>query len=96
MRKAINIAALLFFVWLVLDTFNVIGAFLSFLLVGAIPGTTVSVSPTFMLGIMVGLLAIILFEILARHIKSLRSVRQHLKQFVARHSHLPKRRFGRV
>ena len=96
MRKAINIFTLLFFIWLLLDAFNVGDAVLYFLLVGAIPGTSYSLSPSFMFGAMVGFGAIILFEILTRHIKTLGRVRQHMRQFIARHNHLPKRRFNRA
>ena len=96
MRKTINIIALLFLIWLVLDTFNILGILLNFLLVGAIPGTSATVSPAAMLGIMVGISTVILFEILARHIKSFARIRKHCKHFAIRHSHLPKRRFGRA
>jgi hypothetical protein len=95
-RKAINIITLLFFIWLVMDAFNILGVFLNFLLLGIIPGTTLTLSPAFMLGIMVGILIIILFEILARHFKSLQRVRQHIKRLAIRHAHLPGRRFSRI
>jgi hypothetical protein len=95
-RKAINIFTLVFFIWLVLDAFRIFDALIYFLLVGAIPGTSATISPTVMLGIMTGISAVFVFEVLARHIKSFARIRQHLKQFAVRHSHLPKRRFNRA
>ena len=95
MRKAINISALLFFVWLVLDAFDILSLLINFLLVGALPGSSVSVSPSIMLAIMATLAGIIIFELLARRFGVLRQLRYRITH-LDRYERLPKRRFGRA
>ena len=96
MRKAINIFTLLFFIWLVLDAFHVLDALLGFILVGAIPGTSLNVSPTLMLTFSSLAGAYVIFEVLSRHINSLRRIRQHLIAIALRRERLPLRRFSRT
>lgn len=96
MRKLINGSALVFFVWLVLDTLRLPEILLNFLLVGALPGTTATVSPTIMLAIMTLVIGIIVFELLARHVGIFRHVRRTLIGLTARRERLPSRRFQRI
>lgn len=78
MRKAINRFTLVFFIWLVLDAFNVIDMFLEFLLAGAIPGTNIILPANFMLALLTTLTFIVIFEVLARHIQAFKHVRLYL------------------
>lgn len=100
MRKTINIFTLLFLVWLVLDSFhvfdNLLDGIVSFLLVGALPGTTLTLSPTMMLAIMTTLSGIIIFELMARRFDIVRRIRYHFLNLSTKNARLPKRRFGRV
>lgn len=96
MRKAINISALLFFIWLVLDTFAIPDKLVYFLIIGALPGTDQSVSPTVMLAITSGLIGIVIFEIAARRFDLLRRMRQLLLGSATRRERLPSRRFTRI
>lgn len=95
MRKAINISAFLFFIWLVLDTLNVPSILLNFLLVGELPGMHTSLPPIVMLVIISTVFGIVVFELLARRIEIARRTRQQLLNAL-RHSQLPRRRFHRV
>jgi hypothetical protein len=96
MRKAINIITLLVLIWLVLDAFHVPDAIVGFLLIGAIPGSNISLSPSMMLAIMTSISGIIVFELLARRFGILRQIRYYFLNFTKKQERLPKRRFGRV
>jgi hypothetical protein len=96
MRKIINIIALLVIVWLVLDTFHISDAIVGFILIGAIPGSSTTLSPTMMLAIMTTIGGIIVFELMARRFDVLREIRYHFLNFTKKQDRLPKRRFGRV
>lgn len=96
MRKAINIFTLLFFIWLVLSAIDFPSMLLSFIVVGAIPGTNASVSPTVMFVIASLSGTYVVFEILARRITTVRRIREHLTNLVTRRERLPIRRFSRV
>lgn len=96
MRKAINIFTLLFFIYLVMSAVDFPSAFISFLIVGAIPGTNASVSPTIMLAVTSLSGSYIIFEILARRITTVRRIREHLINLASRRERLPIRRFSRA
>lgn len=96
MRKFINITAFIVFVWLVLDAFDVPDKLLYFLLVGALPGTSVTVSPTLMLALMTGLIGLVLFESAARRFEVVRRIRHLLFGIISRRERLPARRFTRI
>lgn len=96
MRKTINTAAFFFFIWLVLDAFNVPSTLLLFLVVGQVPGTDITVPPTVMLTIMTFAIGVILFELGARRIEIIRYVRQQALAIMTRRERLPKRRFTRA
>jgi hypothetical protein len=96
MHKTITITGLLFLTWIILDTFHMTDAIVSFLLVGAIPGSKASVSPSMMLAILTTLSGIIVFELMARRFHVIRRVRYHFLNFSRKQERLPKSRFGRV
>lgn len=96
MRKAINIFTLLFFIWLVLSAIDFPSMLLSFIVIGAIPGTNASVSPTIMLAISSLSGAYVVFEILSRRVTTVRRIREHLMNLATRRERLPIRRFSRV
>ncbi|MDQ5982906.1 MAG: hypothetical protein QG549_904 [Patescibacteria group bacterium] len=96
MRKAINIFTLLFFIWLVLSAIDFPSILLSFLIIGAIPGTNASVSPTVMLVVTSLSGAYIIFEILSSRVITVRRIREHLVNLATRRERLPLRRFSRV
>ncbi len=96
MRKLINITALIFFIYLVLDTFKVFDNLLLFLLMGELPGTDTRLSPTTMLSLITLAIGVIVFEMSARHIGSVRRIRTLFFSLLARKERLPKRRFNRA
>lgn len=96
MRKAINIFTLLFFIWLVLSAIDFPSILLSFLIIGAIPGTNASVSPTVMLVVTSLSGACIIFEILSSRVMTVRRIRENLVNLATRRERLPLRRFSRV
>lgn len=96
MRKTINIIALIVFVLLVLDALSVPQAFLYFIIMGDLPGTSISLPPTTMLALITTLLGIMIFEFCARRIQIIWRVRQQLIHMLTRRERLPTRRFTRV
>lgn len=100
MRKAINIFTLVFFLWLVLDALNVPNEFFNFLFgflaTGAVPGTTLSLTPTMMMALLSAATLFIAFEILARRYESLARVRQTVIGFAQRNRRATVRRLGRA
>jgi hypothetical protein len=95
MRKAINISALIVFIWLALDVLHIQDMLLGFILVGAIPGTAITLPPTFMFALLTALTIIIVFELLARRVESLKRVRHQLITKVSHLNRFPSR-FGRA
>jgi len=96
MRKTINILALVFFVWLVLNALHIPDLLLNFILIGALPGSTATLSPSMMLAIMTTTLGMIVFELLARRFDIFRKIRYNLVNLTNKRDRLPKRRFSRV
>lgn len=96
MRKTINSAALIVFIWLLLDALNAPHALLYFIIAGELPGTNIILSPTIMLSILTLIIGIIVFEICARQFGGLRRLRAQLLGAPSRRQTLPSRRFNRA
>lgn len=91
MRKTINTIALLFFIWLVLDTFNVFNILLNFLIAGEIPFIKIALPPSFMLTLMTVVASVVVFELLARRIEVVSRLRRTVFSYIFKRS-----RFGRL
>ena len=76
MRKFIITTVIFCLVFLAIDTVHISTLFINFLLLGEIPFTDTSLSPTMMLAIMTASAMIILLEILSYKITRIRQVRQ--------------------
>ena len=96
MRKTINISALVFFVWLVLDTLRVPELLMNFLIVGAVPGSNITLSANTMLVLITLISGVILLELALRHLGGLRNIRYYITHFGAKRERLPRRRFSRI
>ena len=96
MRKTINILALITFVWLVFDTFKIPDMIIRFIIVGELPGTDTSLSPSVMLALTTTIAGGVIFELLVQRISLFRTVHQRVRQFVNRNERFPRRRFGRI
>lgn len=96
MKKTVIISSLIILVLLVLSESGVLNSLLIFLLVGAIPGTSINLSPNVMLLVIGAISWVILFNLttvkLADFIKTKRLVTRHIK----RHERMPKRRYSRI
>jgi hypothetical protein len=82
MRRTINGAALIFFIWLLLDAFHIPDILLNFLLAGELPVFKTELSPTAMFAILTTTVVIILFETLSRRFSTLRRLRQAVISFM--------------
>ncbi len=96
MRKTINILALVFFIWLVLDTLRIPDLLMNFLIVGAIPGSNITLSPNTMLVLVTLISGVILLELALRHLGGFRNIRYYITHLGAKRERLPKRRFSRI
>lgn len=76
MRKFIITTVIFCLVFLAIDTVHISTLFINFLLLGEIPFTDTSLSPTMMLAIMTASAMIILLEILSYKITRIRQMRQ--------------------
>lgn len=91
MRKTINIAVFVVFIWLLLDVVHLPDLLLGFLLVGEVPGTNLVLSPTIMLALLTALTLIVIFEVLAHHIMPVKRLRQNILNTVAHFERSPRR-----
>jgi len=84
MRKTINTLALIFFIWLVLDALNIPLMLLKFLIIGELPYSKIEVDPVMMLAILTAVATIVIFEVLARNVSSVRRFREQLLNFATK------------
>lgn len=88
MRKTINTLALLYFIWLVLDAFNVFNILLNFLIAGEIPIVKIVLPPNLMLSLMAVTASVIVFETIARRFDLIRRVRSNAIGIITKRSRL--------
>lgn len=96
MRKTIKIVTVLFFILLAIVAFNLPTVLLNFLLVGAIPGTSLSVPPLAMLVLQLITIIFVSLEILARRSTHFFQIRVFVFGFVIRNVRLAFRVFRRA
>lgn len=96
MQKAINISALIFFIWLILNAVDAPSSLLYFLLMGELPGLNIRLSPTMMLALMTLSIFVILFGFAIHHIGAVRRAHQHFNSLLIRRERFPRRRFERT
>lgn len=75
MRKAINIAALVVFIWLVIDAFQIHNTLLSILLVGVVPGTDIILHPYAHLALLIIITIIVSLEVFTKNLKISKHIR---------------------
>lgn len=80
MRKAINVAALIVFIWLVIDTLQIHNFVLSVLLAGVIPGTDLTLHPFVHLALLATVTVIIILELFTDNLRVSKYIRN---QFTA-------------
>lgn len=75
---------------------GVADSLLAFLLVGAVPGTSYSLSPTLMLAAIAAITWVILFNIMVVKIIDLKSTKKQNTRHSSRTGHMPKRRYEKI
>lgn len=75
MRKAINTAALIVFIWLVIDAFQIHNFVLSVFLAGIIPGTNMTLHPFAHLALLATVTAIVMLEIFSENFRISKYIR---------------------
>lgn len=78
---------ILFILWIAVYLLHLPDMLIGFLLVGAVPGTSIALSPSMMLAIVVAIAMVFAFEIAARRVDSVKRIRQNVIASVARRSH---------
>ena len=96
MHKTITIAIIIAISWIVLSSSHISDAFVNFIIIGAVPGSTATLSPTMMLAILTAFVGTLLFRMLVRRLHVLRKIRYHFTHLTAKQERLPKRRFKRA
>jgi hypothetical protein len=98
MRKAINTAALIVFIWLWLDALRIPYILLAFLVAGEVPVIPVTIPPSMMLAIFTTVAFLMAFGILSRRYEKLARIRrQFLSLLGDKTARTPvRRRLGRA
>lgn len=84
MRRALKTIIVIFFICFIIATFNLPSILLNFLLVGAIPGTSLSIPPLAMLVLQLSAIMFISLEILAKRSRYFQQIRSLVFSFVVR------------
>lgn len=95
-KKAVIISILVFVSVLILSESGVLNSLLVFLLIGAIPGTSVTISPTLMLTMAGAGLWVMIFHFTAGKFISSRQTKRLIKKHITRKQRMPKRRYGQI
>ncbi len=96
MKKSIFIVSLSVIGLVICSKFGILQALLLFLLVGAIPGTTLTVPSSLMLFFILIAAWLVIFRFTALKALETRAIARLAKTYNERKNHLPKRRFGQV
>lgn len=96
MKKTIILSSIVILTAALLVESGVLNALIMFLLMGQIPGTSYSISPSVMLLLLGTVTALILYRVTA--VKILRSVNVHrlAKKHLAHKARMPRRRYSQV
>lgn len=92
----ISLFVLLVAFMFILSESGVLNSLLIFLLVGAIPGTSVTIPPSLMLFMTGASLWAILFHLTAGKFIGSRQTKRLIKKHIARKQRMPKRRYGQI
>lgn len=77
MRKAINVAALIVFIWLVIDAFQIHNLLIGILLAGVIPGTNFTLHPIAHLALLAAVTIIVVLELFTDNLRVSKYIRNH-------------------
>lgn len=95
-KKAVILSVAVLLIYTVLSESGVLNSLLIFLVIGAIPGTSISISPNVMLLIAGAGLWALLFHLTAGKFISSRQTKRLIKKHITRKQRMPKRRFSQI
>lgn len=95
-KKAIVVSMLILIIVSILSKSGVLNSLLIFLLVGAVPGTSVSISPSLMLLIVGAGFWAITFHFTAGKFITSRQTKRLIKKHITRKQRMPKRRYSQI
>ena len=96
MKKAAQISVAIGLGGFLLLKSGVASSLMIFLLVGAVPGTSVSLPPTAMLAVISAVAWLIVVNFMATSAFNFVSMKRLIDKHLARRQRMPKRRFGRL
>lgn len=95
-KKAVIISILVLTIVVVLSESGVLNSLLIFLLIGAVPGTTITISPSLMLLTAGAGFWAVIFHFTAGKFISSRQTKRLIKKHITRKQNMPKRRYSRI
>jgi NADH:ubiquinone oxidoreductase subunit 6 (subunit J) len=96
MKKAIIISSLIFLAVLVLSESGVFNSLLIFLLIGAVPGTSISLSPNAMFLIIGAVGWVVVCNLTTVKMIDMIKTKRLVKHTTKRQQRMPKRRYSRI
>lgn len=96
MKKTLIITTLTLLVCIILSQSNVLESLLFFLLVGAIPGTSLSLPPSIMLTLFFAIAWVVAFRLVIQKLLAIRNQRDTARTRTKHKKRLPVRRFKRI
>lgn len=96
MKKFLIISSIIFLSLVILNESHIIDSLVAFLLIGAVPGTTINLSPNAMLAIGVAVLWVVIIDLTVVKLIGFLRTRRMVGRHIARHNRMPKRRYGRI
>lgn len=96
MRKIVFLTISIALGWFVLIESGMADSLLAFFLSGAVPGTSLTISPNTMLFILASVAWLVLFRATALGALNLMTMRRLVRRYSHRNQRMPKRRYSRV
>lgn len=95
-KKTVVVSLFVFVAMLVLSKSGVFNSLLIFLLIGAVPGTSIVIPPTLMLAVTMACLWVIVFHFTANRFISSRQTKRLIKKHITHKRRMPKRRYSQI
>lgn len=96
MRQIINISALIVFLCILAEAFNVPQALLNFILAGELPFTRTPVAPDVILACVISATIALVVSLLVGNLEIHARIQYYIDNITHKNDNLPKRRFGRL
>ncbi len=96
MKKIVIISSIIFLVLMVLSESGVLNSLLIFILVGAVPGTSIDLSPNMMFLVGAAISWAVLIDLTVVKLVNFISAKRMIGKHIARKQRMPKRRYSRI